>query len=438
MATSKKFIDSLSCPLLLERKRILITTPVGTTPADSEALSVELSRQFFALFTNRFDSSIRRGELGAWRQVSRFHFLTDDEIKGSICGLSDLQRAFKLDVQNRFVVVKMLENSADGTSVGNCVYQRLNDVGLKPKLYKFFDESYIYIFLSEPIDCASASQRLSEWCQANLSDFELAAIRVISKEDSIPFPLQRESIALVDSYQSKNDLLKRFIADTQDGITLLTYADVLSEPSAQPNIDNDNDIAQTSSSTFWDFLQPPALEEQPATLTVSFIEPEKDFNEFVPAANVIVSNPSFAGESRQSGQLPKADHTCVPSLTVASGQSSIDATTNGCVDPSLANSVEPAESCLSLGKKESVSRQALCNEHNELTDAEQSQVVLPRHANIQNRHRSRLSEVEAVPNLVPTPTSKKTRRSAPKPKPLKESKQLSLKLSEQRETRAPP
>ena len=160
MATSKKFIDSLSCPLLLERKRILITTPVGTTPADSEALSVELSRQFFALFTNRFDSSIRRGELGAWRQVSRFHFLTDDEIKGSICGLSDLQRAFKLDVQNRFVVVKMLENSADGTSVGNCVYQRLNDVGLKPKLYKFFDESYIYIFLSEPIDCASASQRL--------------------------------------------------------------------------------------------------------------------------------------------------------------------------------------------------------------------------------------------------------------------------------------
>ncbi|CAN5130518.1 hypothetical protein BH10CYA1_BH10CYA1_62780 [soil metagenome] len=421
----------------LERKRILVTTTVGTTPTDSEILSAELFKQFLALFSNRFDSSVRKGEFGAWRQISRFHFLTDDEISSAINGMSDLQRAFKLDVQNRFVIINISQNPTN-SGLTSRVHQRLNDIGLKPKLYKFFDQDYIYIFLSEDVDCASGMNLLNDWCQANISELDLATLKVLSKDDSIPFPLQKGFSSAATCAQTQNELLRSFINDTDSGVTFDSYLSILTGPSDQKEIQQYKQNAQVCSTNFWDFVESAADAEQTSLFSVSPVQVEHHSIEATSGDRCIDLNLSFAPESRQPGQTRQSEFNNRHSLHVALDPVE-KPSKQVCIFP-VVDDEEPADATLYSGDNEGPSRQT--------NNDQEGQITIPAHSNIlpqvsrqmgeQHEKSSPRVQSERIPHTVsvtPRNSSKRTRANS---KPLKESKQLSLKLLEQRETRAPP
>lgn len=415
----------------------MVTTTVGTTPTGSEALPAELSRQFLALFPNRFDSSVRKGELGAWRQISRFHFLTDDEIISTLSGSSDLQRSFKLDVQNRFVVVNVLPNLADPDTTSR-IHQRLNDKGLKAKLYKSAGEEHIYIFLSETIDCKFATNQLFEWCKANFSDSDFALVKVLTQSDSVPFPLQSGFSTTANSAQTKGAQFRSFLDDVNDGITPELFSNLLLvQSSIEEEIQPVERAAQMNSVDFWGIAESTVADKPISPYSSNADGDGHHLSGDVSDENEFELSLSLIAESRQLRQSTRID---APNLQLELPEDSvISTTTESTTIFSVVNDAEPTKTMRCLSKEEP-SRQRTCDQADE--PASPDLVQLPKKVSRQTGKRSGQSLKPAqsgrVSDAVAVTPRKISKRSKANSTPQKESKQLSLMLAEQRETRAPP
>lgn len=121
---------------------------------------------FLSLFSNRFASQIKRGEQNEWRDTSRYHYLSDEEIMESLSGESGIQRAFRSDATTRFLVITLNEDCyyrLDGmTKLKAC----LSEIGIESvKLYKASDveDLHMYVFLDKPTRADLITKSVSAW-----------------------------------------------------------------------------------------------------------------------------------------------------------------------------------------------------------------------------------------------------------------------------------
>ena len=167
-----------------------------------EPLLVQLLR----LFPNRGDTHFRRVGSPTWRQMSRFHYLTDEEISASIEKDSVYVRAAALDDMTRFLVMTIPTGSRyNDKDQFSRLLTCLRALQLNPKVYRAADSEDIQVFLpfSESTDTAFASRVLSR--ELVKQSFEIAAHSIIIHSTSEPFalPLQAKFAWLNDDLSVK-------------------------------------------------------------------------------------------------------------------------------------------------------------------------------------------------------------------------------------------
>src|ERR1700738_2662675 len=106
--------------------------------------------QFLALFPCRSDSALKYRQGGNWRQISRFHQLSDSEILESLQLDTKLFRAFQFDTKTRFIVIHIpMGSDFHNTDSVLELREQIKKLGVNPRHYQFEDEWYFYVFLSD-------------------------------------------------------------------------------------------------------------------------------------------------------------------------------------------------------------------------------------------------------------------------------------------------
>lgn len=146
---------------------------------------------FAALFPYRLSSVIRRGEAGRWFEISRFHYLTDQEIREAIAGDSRLERGFRIEEQTAFLIIKI----ASGSPYRNLdsvkeLQNKLAEISVKPRHYQIDEDWYLYIFLDEFANASELSRAFSDWIETRGFTVCDGSLEIHPGSQALPFPLQ--------------------------------------------------------------------------------------------------------------------------------------------------------------------------------------------------------------------------------------------------------
>lgn len=178
----------------------------GIVAPPAESVLEPLLTQLLRFFPSRGDTLFRRVGSPTWRQMSRFHYLTDEEIAASIEKDSVYVRAAALDDMTRFLVVTIPTGSryTDKDQFSRLL-TCLRVLQLNPRVYRAADSEDIQVFLpfSEATDTAFSSRVLSR--ELVKESFEIAAHSLIIHSTSEPFalPLQTKFAWLNDDLSVK-------------------------------------------------------------------------------------------------------------------------------------------------------------------------------------------------------------------------------------------
>jgi hypothetical protein len=146
---------------------------------------------FFSLFPNRNDSMVKLASEPAWRQVSKFHKLSDEEILESIRTMSGLVRACRLDECMQFLVIRIpSESPYRQSATTSAIKDALREISVSAKHYEHLGDWYLYIFLADWIRCDVAGQLLAEWLIEAGFEVNEKSMEVLSPGAILPLPLQ--------------------------------------------------------------------------------------------------------------------------------------------------------------------------------------------------------------------------------------------------------
>lgn len=166
--------------------------PGGTEFMEPHQFAQNLGH-YFSMLSNRFASQIKRGELKEWKDTSRYHYLTDEEILESLTGESGIQRAFRSDALTRFVVITIDKESyyreAGLLKLRDCLMR----AGVNhPKLYSASDSDQwqLFVFLEKPVRADRVSEAMKKWLRRNNIIPGTAGIGVFPGSGSLTIPLQ--------------------------------------------------------------------------------------------------------------------------------------------------------------------------------------------------------------------------------------------------------
>lgn len=152
---------------------------------------VDLTKMFTALFTERADSQVRREGSSAWRQVSRFHVLSDEEITQAIDGKSNLFRAVAMDRKTAILIVRVPGISPYRTEEGALLLREiLSRCDLQVSHYQFDEDWYFYLYLAE----MTATNEMRESLVSILESAQFVVgegtLEVLAEGEHYPVPLQ--------------------------------------------------------------------------------------------------------------------------------------------------------------------------------------------------------------------------------------------------------
>lgn len=168
--------------------------------------------QLLRLFPSRGNSLIKRVGSLNWRQMSQFHYLTDEEIAASIEKDAVYVRATTLDDMTKFLVITVPANSRyiDLEQFARLI-AFLRALHLNPKVYRAADSEDIQVFLSftETANTAAVLRVLNR--ELTNQSFEIAAHSLVVHSTYEPFalPLQSKFAWLNDDLSvkvSKDDI----------------------------------------------------------------------------------------------------------------------------------------------------------------------------------------------------------------------------------------
>jgi hypothetical protein len=147
--------------------------------------------EFTSLFPCRLDSAVKRTGTTIWKQVSRFHYLSDQEIIDSIQSVSRLCRAVSFDTKTRFLVLSIPANSQFRNAVSLAQIRReLQGVCIETAAYQFEDSWYLYIYFSRTVNYRETADILKGWFDASCYQTGENVLQVLPTDVPLPLPLQ--------------------------------------------------------------------------------------------------------------------------------------------------------------------------------------------------------------------------------------------------------
>jgi hypothetical protein len=178
----------------------------GYVPYAGTDTQVVLFGQFLKLFPLRINSLVRKVGTAHWSSMSRFHYLSDDEIRASIVNQPTHLRACSFDIKTNFAVLGI-----PGTSRYNGIeqFRRLTAVltqsGLKPKTYKSAgsDDLHIYLPFTEEVLCNALARALSRLLMHKGFELSPQTLVVYPSDSPLVLPLQAGFAWLNEDLQVK-------------------------------------------------------------------------------------------------------------------------------------------------------------------------------------------------------------------------------------------
>jgi hypothetical protein len=153
-------------------------------------------------FSNRFGSYVRRPPSTVWREISQFHYLSDDEIIESLQLSAKLHRAVRLNNAACFIIISIPSSSPYRNSDQ---IARLRDSmksrSINTVLYQSDEDWHLYIFFKHQILVNNYAQLIRKWTSDsgfNLSD---ETLQVFDSDSVVPLPLHSEFSWLNDLCQ---------------------------------------------------------------------------------------------------------------------------------------------------------------------------------------------------------------------------------------------
>jgi hypothetical protein len=146
---------------------------------------------FLALFPHRNESGVRYSDFAEWRDVSRFHYLTDEEILATLHLDSKLRRAVRFDAAVRMQVLRVPRDSKYfNLSSADLLKQQFKALGITIKQYQYNNEWFFYIFFTENIDSATVFAQVTQLLtEAGFAPSDDDLI-VMAADDLLPLPAQ--------------------------------------------------------------------------------------------------------------------------------------------------------------------------------------------------------------------------------------------------------
>ena len=152
-----------------------------------------LFKQLIQLFGDRTESKVRFSSIGDWKEVSRFHELTDEAIWSSISLSSSSERAVRTAAKSQLLTLR-IQGCLSAKSLDS-LKETLAGVGITNlRLYKSDSSSgYLaYLLLSEEVDVLKYAKCLSNYLTAQYQP----NIEVAYPGDYAVLPLQKEFVWL--------------------------------------------------------------------------------------------------------------------------------------------------------------------------------------------------------------------------------------------------
>jgi hypothetical protein len=156
---------------------------------------------FLNLFSQRAASAIRRLPAGSWRSVSKFHYVSDEEILAAISESCVSLRALTLDQKTSFLAIEIAAASRyNDPNVLQDLLSALRSISLEPRIYRASGGAsvHIYLMLTERVILSDAVKALNQLFSAILPDFSTADIEIIGPEGLLLIPLQTGFTWLTD------------------------------------------------------------------------------------------------------------------------------------------------------------------------------------------------------------------------------------------------
>jgi hypothetical protein len=188
---------------------------------------------FFALFPHRNESGVRYSDFTEWRAVSRFHYLTDEEILTTLKIDSNLRRAVRFDTSTQMQVLRIpRESKYFNRFAADLLKKQFKVRGIPIKHYEYNNEWFFYIFFSECVEPAIVSSQLTHMLADAGFTLSTDHLAVVLASDLLPLPVQpgfswvneRGAVSVRREEISLQGALALFLADvTRNSITFKEY-----------------------------------------------------------------------------------------------------------------------------------------------------------------------------------------------------------------------
>ena len=202
--------------------------PIPAIPSESFEKLVE---QFLALFPNRSGSMVKRNGTATWRQMSRYHDLSDKEIMDSVAEPATLFRAIAVGTKTSVFVLRIPKTSPYHNVEGaQLLREVLSRVDLKVSHYEFEEHWYFYLFLAEATNTRKLADRITEGLESAHFVVGEGMIEAVTEGEHFPLPLQdgftwfdKKCNSVVTRKElSLEDALRLFICDADHHRNLWT------------------------------------------------------------------------------------------------------------------------------------------------------------------------------------------------------------------------
>lgn len=150
-------------------------------------------------------------------EVSRFHYLSDEEILDCVQAKAKLQRGFRFDEKTMFLVLTIPAGSPHHNAEAmNALRKRMNQqLQVAPRHYQIDEDWYIYIYLSTVAPADLLSEKLASWCKSQGFELGKDCLEVHPSSQPLPIPLQDKFAWLNEKCQL---LVRRTELSTEDAL----------------------------------------------------------------------------------------------------------------------------------------------------------------------------------------------------------------------------
>jgi hypothetical protein len=171
---------------------------VSTTisPFDGDQLSesdprCKLIGKYLNIFSSRLESGIKRESESAWRFMSKYHTLTEQEVEQAIDKSGSLFRAFSVEARADFIVISFPAKSTyhSANFVSN-IKSALKARGINTSLYEFQDDWFMFVYFGTQVETAPLCELFANWCDSLGMKTGADGILIHEVGSLVPFPLQ--------------------------------------------------------------------------------------------------------------------------------------------------------------------------------------------------------------------------------------------------------